>query len=513
MKQYIKLICIGASLLAMTSCDDLLKEEPKTFLSPDNFYTTPEGINAAVNAIYRTPQDRYSRSWAAPCWFEWGTDILEITDKSSWAQHNEVARLPTTFNPSSSVPLDFWKYTYNHIKDVNNLVTALPSSPVSEAQKRLVEGQVRAMRAFLYFDAVRVFGEVPLLLKSSTDVNYLKTITRAPLKDVYAAIIADLEFAIAALPQSWPAAQLGSITQGSAAAMLAHVYMTMAGWPIKETANWQKAKTVLEEFVDKKTYGNYDLLLEYADVFDDKKGPGVEGVWIVNFTRGTFGNGSLYHTEFAPLEIYYAKNLGLTYGGGWSNGLPTDRFYKSYDQQNDKRFKHTYWSSTAEIAEEYDNIVPKDENDNPVHIEFYRPHIKKFREKTPNNNSQGTSLDHNIYRYADVLLMYAEVLNELGDQNCYTHLNKVRNRAGLESLSGMSQEAFREHIKLERAWELCYEGSRKMDLVRWGDYATRTPLWNPQVVGNILKDKHEYWPIPQAERDINKNLSQNDGWQ
>lgn len=77
---------------------------------------------------------------------------------------------------------------------------------------------------------------------------------------------------------------------------------------------------------------------------------------------------------------------------GWSNGLPTDRFYNSYDQEKDKRFKYTYWSSTAEIPDEFDAIVPKDENGNPQHIAFYRPHIKKFREKMPNDNSQGSGI-------------------------------------------------------------------------------------------------------------------------
>ena len=183
--------------------------------------------------------------------------------------------------------------------------------------------------------------------------------------------------------------------------------------------------------MENKAYGSqYELLPEYSLVFDENSGPGNEGVRLINFTRGTYDQGSRIHTEFAPLELYYAPGLGLTYGGGWSDGLPTDRFYNSYDKEHDKRFKFTYWTSTADIPEEYDALMPKDENGNPEHITFYRPHIKKFREKTPNDNSQYTSLDHSIIRYADVLLMYAEVLNELDDAKCYTYLNMVRARAG-----------------------------------------------------------------------------------
>lgn len=108
MKNSIKYI-LPICALFFASCEDFLKEEPKSFLSPDNFYQTMDDINAGLNAVYRAPYDRYSANWASPCWFEWGTDIEEITDKSTWAHHNEIARLPSTFNASSTIPEDFWK--------------------------------------------------------------------------------------------------------------------------------------------------------------------------------------------------------------------------------------------------------------------------------------------------------------------------------------------------------------------------------------------------------------------
>lgn len=501
-------------LVSFASCSDFLQEKPQSFLSPDNFYKTREDIEAGLNVIYRAPQDRYSSNWAAPHWFEWGTDICEITDKSSWAHHNEIARLPATFNASSSIPADFWQYTYNHLKDANNLLKALPNVPISDDEKKLIEGQARALRAFLYFDAVRVYNGVPLIMAATTDLEFLKTVPRATPEEIYKEIIDDLEFAANALPAKWnDTSNQGRITSGSAAAMLAKVYLTMAGFPLNQSDKYQQAKTILADFVDAKKYGShYALFDEYADMFDDKKSPGNEGVWVINFTRGTFGQGNDFHTNFAPLELYYAGGIGLAYGGGWSNGLPTEKFYNSYDKDNDKRFKHTYWSSTAEIPEEYDALVGKDTSGKPIHISFYRPHVKKFREKTPNNNSQRTGLDHCIIRYADVLLMYSEVLNELNDDKKYDYINMVRKRAGLGNLPQMSQSEFREHIMLERAWELCFEGDRKFDLLRWGVYPTRTPEWNPQVVGNIKANKHEFWPVPQSQIDINSKLTQNQGW-
>ena len=322
---------------SFSSCADFLEEHPKSFLSPDNFYQTAEDINAGLNAVYRAPQDRYSRNWAGPCWFEWGTDICEITDKSTWAHHNEIARLPSTFNASSEIPEDFWEYTFNHVKDANNLLAVLPNAPIGEEDKLLVEGQTRALRAFLYFDAVRVFNGVPLLLESNSDVAYLKSVPRATPEEIYAAVIEDLQFAIEVLPEQWESAtDYGRITKGGAAAMLAKVYLTMAGYPLYQTDKLENAKTILQDFIENKVYGSqYELLPEYSQVFDENVGPGNEGVWIINFTRSTYDQGSRIHTEFAPLELYYAAGLGLTYGGGWSNGLPTDRFYNSYDKEND----------------------------------------------------------------------------------------------------------------------------------------------------------------------------------
>lgn len=505
---------ILAGVLIFTSCSSFLDENPKSFLSPENYYKTLDDLNNGLNAVYRAPQDRYSRNWGGPCWFEWATDIMELTEKNEHAYHNQISKLYAAFNASSDVPLDFWKYSYNHLKDANNLLAALDIVDADVEAKKMIEAQARAMRAFIYFDAVRVYNGTPLLLEKNVDINFHKVVPRATPEEMYEAIIDDLKFAMATLPNKWTdASDHGRITSGAAAAMLAKVYLTMSGYPLNQTDKLALAKGILKEFVDDKKYGShYGLLPKYEDVFESSTGPAEEGVWIVNHTRGTFDQGNRYHVEFAPLELYYAKGFGLTYGGGWSNGIPTDKFYNSYDKVKDNRFKHTFWTSTADNPEEFNALVPKDDSGNPLHIDFYRPHIRKFWEHMPNDFSEFTDLDHSIIRYADVLLMYAEVLNELGDNTCYTYINQVRARAGLDDLPVMSKEEFRNHMYLERAWELCFEGDRKFDLVRWGVYADRAKEWNPQVADNIQKGKHEFWPIPQTQRDINDNLTQNNNW-
>jgi len=489
------------------SCKDYLNESPKTFLTPSNFYTTESDLKMGLNSIYAMPQERYSNMWGAPNWFGWGTDCGQLTPANGWPLHNQIASLRTDFNSSSEIPWYFWDYVYRGVKNANYLIQAIPNVQMDETNKKIIEAQARAFRALFYFDGVRIFGALPLILKPTSDPDALNALTRTPVEEIYNQIIADLKLGAQVLPNKWSSSEdQGRITSGACVALLARVYVTMAGSPLKKTAMWTEAKTILKELVEDKKYGTqYELFTNYSDAFADSNIPGKESVWTVNFTKGTFGQASDVHTNFAPLELYYDSRGGLSRGGGWSNELPTDAFYNSYDKIKDTRFKFTFWTSTADFPDEYADI----NSSTTGPIVFEKPHIKKFREKTPNDNSQGTGIDHYIIRYADVLLMYAETLNELNDNNSYKYLNMIRNRAGLADFPVKSQSEFRDQILLERAWELCYEGERRFELTRAGKYYELVKKWNTQAGSNVVQGKHELWPIPQREIDINKNITQN----
>lgn len=502
-KYFLLILCLTGVSCKKT----FLEEDPKTFLTPGNFYKTEQDLQMGLSAVYRTPQDRYANMWGAPCWFGWATDLGYLTPANNHAFHNQPAYLRNDFNSSSDMPWYFWDYMYRHIKDINFLLKAIPTVQASETSKKQIEAQARAWRAHIYFDGVRIFGAIPLILEPISDVNVLNSMTRTNPEEVYKQIIADLQYGKDNLPARWTDAKdNGRVTSGACAAMMARVYITMAGYPLRKAEKWQDARNILKEFIEDKKFGDhYGLFSEYSQAFANENIPGKESVWTVNFTRGTFGQGSQVHTDFSPIELYYDPRFGLTRGGGWSNELPTEAFLNSYDKTLDKRYKFTYWSSTADIPEEYEAI-----NNGPGGpVVFAKPHVKKFREKTPNDNSQGSGIDHYIIRYADVLLMYAEALNEAGDSRAYTYINMVRNRAGLDNLPTMSQEEFRQHLLLERAWELCFEGERRFELMRRGVYYERVKAWNPQAGANVTKNKHELWPIPQREIDINKNLLPN----
>ncbi|RYY53256.1 MAG: RagB/SusD family nutrient uptake outer membrane protein [Chitinophagaceae bacterium] len=499
-------ILIATSLVFSSCKKDFLEEDPRTFLTPGNFYKTESDLQLGLNAVYRTPQDRYSNMWGAPCWFGWATDLGYLSAANNHAYHNQPSFLRNDFNSASDMPFAMWDYVYRHVKDINFLLEALKTVDAPAEVKSSIEAQARAWRAHLYFDGVRIFGAIPLITTPISDVNVLRSMTRSPIADVYAQIVSDLEIGMNTLPNTYTSANdRGRVTSGACAAMLARVYITMAGYPLRQADKWEKAKTILKEFVVDKKFGTqYALFDEYSDAFADANIPGREAVWTVNFTRGTFGQGSQVHTDFSPIELYYDSRAGLGKGGGWSNELPTPAFLASY-QPNDKRYAFTYWSSTADLPVEYAAI-----NSSPGGpVVFAAPHVKKFRETSPNDLSQASGIDHYIIRYADVLLMYAEALNETSDPNAATYVNLVRRRAGLSDLPALSQQQFRDQMLLERAWELCFEGERRFDLTRTGTYFSRVKAWNSQAGANVIEGKHELWPVPQREIDINPNLLPN----
>ena len=386
----------------------------------------------------------------------------------------------------------YWQDVYKTINAANVVIEKVPSIQMDELKKNHLVAEAHFIRAMMYFEAVKLFGSVPLLLEPTSNLDNAYA-SRTAEETVYETIIADLKLAEEHLSESFRVGK-GRPEPQSATALLSKVYLTKGDYDLAA----QYAKSIIES-------GKYFLWEDFADIFKISNMNKGEIIFAVNFS-GTLSQG------FKPNQ-YLVRLLppGLDKNGegpenahGWE--VPTEDLYNSFnplDRRREVTFitSYTYSDGTTETFE---------------------PHISKFwdREVEPRGNT--TDSDVIYLRYADVLLIYAEALNEANrgpTPEAYDAINMVRKRARfngiieqdiLPDLAGLDYEGFRDAILDERRWEFVMEGQRWNDLVRMGKLVEKVESSGKP---NTTPSKHHYkFPIPQRERDINTNLTQNDGY-
>ncbi len=329
---------------------------------------------------------------------------------------------------------------------------------------------------------MRVFGGVPLVLNEIQDVNEGRTHTRATVEQVYEQILADLAEAEQSLPASYTGSDIGRATRGSAKTLLAKVYLTRK--------NYQQAKTKLEEVMAL----GYELLPDYADVFDPSNANHKESIFEVQYKKGGLGTGSPFANRFAP---EFSGNNVVPVGGTGGHHIVTEEMMNAYEEgdlRKDASVREGYFDQNQQF-------VPKN-------------YTIKFQDVPFQNNDADNNWP--VFRYADVLLMYAEVLNEIsyGSEAAFDALNAVRNRAGLEDYDATdlpTQQAFRMAVEKERRVELAFEGHRWFDLV-CTDRAL--PVINAHLapLNFQLEEYQLIFPVPQSQIDVNPgNIAQNPG--
>jgi hypothetical protein len=339
----------------------------------------------------------------------------------------------------------------------------------------------------MYFNLVRLFGDVPLVTKEVEDLKP----ARAPAAAVYDLIISDLS-AAEGLPLDYAAGSgKGRATSGAAKSLLAKVYLTR-----KE---YDKAAAKALEVINS---NQYQLWEDYANVFKLSSRNGKEAIFSVGFGDGggaiSFWEVGQFNVRLLPREL---TEEGVENSQGWQ--IPTMHLYNSYDA-DDRRRSVTF---VTEV---------RNRNGSTTQI---RPYIQKYWDRVAEPKANGSFNDFPVIRYADVLLMYAEALNELGNSaTAHEYINKVRRRARFNGTTylnvlpdyvGLSKEQFKTAVLDERRKEFVAEGHRWFDLARTGTLQTLVPLAKPGVVPQA---KHYVMPLPQRERDLNENLDQNEGY-
>lgn len=465
-----------------TSCgDDFLDRTPHSQANVADFYRTPDDIEVAVNGAYRTLQ--YSGQYGQAIWV-----IGEIASDNSIAgrpvnpyQDIGAHQIPST----NGVVEDGWYHNYQGIQAVNTLLNRMQDIEFTDQQRRnQLEGEAKFLRALMYFNLVRVYGDVPLVLTETSSVEEGYEQGRTPTEQVYEQIIQDLSDADTEgyLPWEHADADKGRATKGAAKALFGKVYLTLH--------DFQQAANYLGEVIDANVY---DLLENYEDVFDIDNANHAESVFEVQFKKGT--GQDLGSNFFHVMSPFTAGSLITGVGSGSGFGQPSEDMITSYEENDLRKDVSLQEGFTNEDGE----FIPE-------------PWISKYIDPSP--FAQGDN-DNNfpVIRYADVLLMYAEALNELGyepDGDAFMYLNLVRNRASLDDLSNQEvpdQQSFRLAIEEERRHELAFEGHRWFDLVRTGRLL---PVMNSK--GYDLEEYQRLFPVPQSQIDVNPDLiTQNEG--
>ncbi len=466
MKKYLVIILLNCFVIV--GCEDFLNQTPKSVLTPDNAYTKPEDWQQSLNAAYGSLQEVFVGKYTITL-SEFGTDEV-IPFDMGWAAYAELHHY--TFSASHPFFDNHYRLCYEGIKRCNAVID-MPFDAVNKDLYKSMVMQARFLRAIFYFDLVRMYGGVPLWTKSFIDRDNLMK-PRATVDETYKLITEDLISALE-LPTTWEDAKdKGRATSLAAQAFLARVYL-----------QWGKPDEALKycRMLD----GKFKLYDNLKDIFDPKnKNQEYENIFEIQFKHsGSWGlEGSIQHSYWGPRNVGGPTNFG-----GWGGFGPTQYLYDSYDDRDNRK--------RAFFITQYNGVVQSP------------PSSAKFWDPEYGNVIEDDNLNFILIRYADVLLMKAEALNAIGDNDeKYTALNLVRNRAGLGSITaadGLNKEQFAELLLQERMHELCCEHMRRWDLLRFG----KLTEYLKDRAGITIQPYHVLYPLPQAAIDANDAITEN----
>ncbi len=496
-------IAAGATLV-LGGCKDYLVEAPEDFFTPANFPSTEADLKIALGGIDNwytggSNQAYYIRGWPM---------ISEVPSEQTILINNvtdsKYEQDTYTYNSNNEWLWRTWNQMYGAIGQANLLIGAIPNMKVTQDVKDKYMGAAKFHRALNHFNAVRVWGDIPLMKSPITDFAVANDIVRSPMAEVYASIAQDLEDAVKLLPVKWSDSATpddGRPTRGAAGTMLADVYANMSGTIINQN-KWANAAAAAKAVIDSKAY---TLVPNFGDLWLVKNKNGPEHIYSIQF-EGLIRN--LFTSQSRPSGI--GAESGINY---WCT---TPEFMDSYSD-TDLRKKVTFLTQVTVGATTYNYDTRgsvKGFGDKSPRFPRPLPYYGKFYDNGGQSialNSGRSNLNWPVYRYAETLLLHAEAENEAnGPAAAYASINAVRTRAGLPALAGLTQTQFRDAVRQERSWELAFESKHLFDLKRWGTYSA---VIGADPVSKTGWKPTNFWAaIPQHEIDINSGIKQNPGY-
>ncbi len=524
-----KTISIYASFFIMLlniGCKkDLLDTIPNDRITSSIFWTQEKDAKLASNAIYT---------------FLDGTNVFAREALSDIAHTNkeyitEAAMEKGIYNPLSEAIENEWNNNYKGIRAANYFLENVDKVPTTNLDLiNHLKGEVRTIRAYLYFKLVFIYGSVPLVT-SSISINEGQNLEQTSTDKIWDFIHAELTEASDLLPQTQM--EKGRITKGAALALKARAMLY--------AKRYQEAADAAKKVMD---MGVYSIYPKYENMFSYEAENNNEVILDKQFLKDIYPNDvfSILATwsltfEGGPLYIplkkivdAYPMNNGKSITEAGSGFDP----YNPYKNRDPRLLYSVYVPGSVLPNGKVFDPRPNSGTADAINKDYHAPQtgftIKKYINKEDMSNPVNSGINIILIRYAEVLLTYAEAKTELNqtDASVYNALNQLRQRADVNMpviQSGQSQEQLRQTIRQERMIELAFEGQRFFDIRRWSiaEQVFPVPILGMTYVdvnGQLVTAKQEsfvrsfnpqrdyLWPIPQKELDLNKNLVQNKGW-
>lgn len=540
------IITIVFATILFVSCDDQLEIAQNDNITAENLYNTESGALAGLAGAYSRIVSNYREAIINA---QYPTNF---TDEGHYNRNGLRSILKNNFTASEPSLRSIWGTYYEAVSATNTLITGLKNSPLSEDVKSAYLADAYFLRAFVFFDIQKAFGGVEGIPMPLEETNK-QLLPRTPGIDVYKQIVSDLELAEQDLPTA-AASIVGRANKSSARGLLAKAYLYMASNPFNEPGAYEKAREWSKKVIDD---AYHDLNPSYEDVFNQlamEKYEKKEMLFQIGFS-------------FANLDSQQSSKLGSAFGmkmddelcGGKGFALTYATISLIQKYRADPSDERGFWNTYPYFNKRNNNCELS-----TINNQFTYP-ASKYRRLLESDNTNTSYGPHHwpVLRFSDVLLMYAEAENKItpGSALALNAVNRVRNRAKATPLNAITDELIQE----ERLLELCFEGQRKFDLVRWGILEQKvnetktimetlgantnfinddwTSYGEPNLgpdgipesgdepaVRNIRKNKlhssfnyfdgyndfnpsrHYILPIPEQELGVNTNLRQNSGW-
>jgi len=526
MKKLSIFLIAAVTCFSFTACKkDFLDQQPQDAVSRESYWKTTSDALNAVNNCYRRLGDVDNRLFISCAtddsysWSNWPSDVQYVGNGSATA--------------GTGMFSNFWSNFYRMIASCNDVVENIHRVPSMEdsLRNRLI-GEARFIRAFAYQQLIGLYGDVPLVTHIPTTDEF--NISRTPRAQVADFIVKELDTISNFLPLNYPAADYGRATKGAALALKARALLYEGKYPEAAAA----AKVVMDQ-------NNYIIDNNYLSLFNGTNKTSKEIIFAAQYVKNTLPNAT-------------ATWIGGPTLGGWSQVVPLQKLVDAYEATDGKPIEQ---STVYDPAHPFDNRDPRlrltvlvpGETVNGLTIDVTKPnsidglsknnasfsgyYYKKYVPADIDGSWDRNSYnDIVLFRFAEVLLTYAEarIENNQIDQTVYDAINRVRQRTGVmpavTPATAPTQAALREVLRRERHVEFPLEDNRLFDIRRWKIAETVMPGPAYGILNNFNSERADFgkhvlveqrsfnaardylWAVPQSERSISPNISQNSNW-